>query len=270
MAVEKGGVAISGENKSKYIPTEAGSYTVTASATGYNSKTSVAVEVRLPIFLLEKFQFNNILQYEYEYDNLNRLTKQTEYNNSGQSISVYTFTYNIVSGDLEELKWENPKNPASNSKTTFTKNGSIITIVKEGIDEVKETIELNAQGRAVKYTQDWKEDSETSIYTLTFTWLNGNVTKEEWEQVWNNGGEVSSDAGETTYTYDDYKTPFYHCTTPKWILWKYQRGHNANNIKTQTLDGGSTYTHDYTYNYDGFPSTRTNGGNLETYIYKKK
>jgi hypothetical protein len=41
----KGGTAIDGKTTNKFTPTEAGSYTVTVSASGFNSKTSVAVEV---------------------------------------------------------------------------------------------------------------------------------------------------------------------------------------------------------------------------------
>jgi uncharacterized repeat protein (TIGR02543 family) len=41
----KGGTAINGEKSTTYTPLEAGSYTVTVSATGYNSKTSPAVTV---------------------------------------------------------------------------------------------------------------------------------------------------------------------------------------------------------------------------------
>jgi len=42
----KDGTAIAGEIANRYIPQQAGSYTVTASAKGYNSKTSQAVEVK--------------------------------------------------------------------------------------------------------------------------------------------------------------------------------------------------------------------------------
>ncbi len=43
----KDGTAISGATNATYTPTEEGSYTVTANAAGYNSKTSAAVEVTL-------------------------------------------------------------------------------------------------------------------------------------------------------------------------------------------------------------------------------
>ena len=44
----KDGLAVSGATTNKYTPTEAGSYTVTVSAAGYNSKTSAAVIVEYP------------------------------------------------------------------------------------------------------------------------------------------------------------------------------------------------------------------------------
>ena len=58
----KSGTAISGATNAKYTPTEAGSYTVTAKAAGYNDKTSAAVEVRLAIFLLKEID-----RYDYRY-----------------------------------------------------------------------------------------------------------------------------------------------------------------------------------------------------------
>jgi len=48
----KDGVAVYREINSRYIPTEGGSYTVTASASGYNSKTSNAVRVTLPPYII--------------------------------------------------------------------------------------------------------------------------------------------------------------------------------------------------------------------------
>ena len=87
--------------------------------------------------------------------------------------------------------------------------------------------------------------------------------------------------------HDDRKTPFYHCNTPKWVLWwlnycswngfnEYYGGHNygynENNIKTETREGGSTITYEYTYNDDGFPVKRAWSAEAssysETYTYR--
>jgi len=240
----KSGTAINGATNAKYTPTEAGSYTVTAKSAGYNSKTSAAVEVRLAIFLLEEIQRGNY-RYVYEYDDQDRITKRTDYSN-GQIGSIHTFKYE--DGDLVETNYENFQNPELNNKTTFSKNGNKINFF-DGFEHKE--FEINEQGLPAKYYDEgaW----------LVFTWQNGNITKSEWE------GYI------TTYTYDDYKSPYLHCKTPKWFLWWYFAGMpcSKNNVKTETWDGGGvTYT--YTYNADGFPLTRTGGGFTETYKYKKR
>ena len=78
---------------------------------------------------------------------------------------------------------------------------------------------------------------------------------------------------ETLYTYDDKKSPFYHCQTPKWCL-RWFLGYeysSENNIKTATWDNGYSVTFEYTnYNEEGFPVTRTVGSSTTTYTYMKK
>jgi len=247
----KSGTAISGATSNKYTPTEAGSYTVTASAKGYNSKTSAAVEVKtVSAILLEELQYNN-LRYVYEYDNQNRITKYTPLDGNGQPKFIETFNYN---GDLVEIVGSN------NQKITFTKNGNIITLVYS-YNEYVRTIELNAQGLPIKDT--WKLDNEDQ-WSNTFTWQNGNLIKQE------------GDNWSATYTYDVYKSPFYHCKTPKWVLFFLGNNigfYNENNIETAIWEGeeAGTETYIYTYNADGFPATMTRSdGYTETYKYKKK
>ena len=56
----KGGTAIDGETDNKYKPADEGSYSVTASAKGYNSKPSAGVEVLMPIvFGVQTYDWNN-------------------------------------------------------------------------------------------------------------------------------------------------------------------------------------------------------------------
>jgi len=271
----KSGTAINGATNNKYTPTEAGSYTATANATGYNSKTSAAVEVK-PVTLLEELQ-NGVVRIVYEYDNQNRLTKLSYYHD-GQLNEVETYNYNAA-GDLTELKVEYPTSPESDEKVTFSKIGNKITFTKfNGLYE----FEVNAQGLPVKYLYEMVYDSDNwNKQTTTFTWQNGNLTKEIYvdEQKWKEDGEVWGSSNQATYTYthDDKKSPFYHCKTPKWFLWWYvDRGFcNENNIRTTTQkwEGEEPVTHEFAYEYnaDGFPVTQKAGDWLNvTYKYKKK
>ena len=228
-------------------------------------------------------------KYEYVYDSQNRIARRT-YN--GYSGSNLTFNYNAI-GDLTEYNYHFM---LDSKNVTFSKNGNKITFISSfGTRFYSRTengeLELNAQGLPVKLT------SENVIgqlgtspvrwsYTLTLTWQNGNLIKTEWERKDENG----SSAGTKTCTYDDKKTPFYHCNTPKWALWylnfdywynmyyvdyKYSEnyGYNENNIITETWEeDGITRTYEYTYNDDGFPVTRTwvegTTTRTETYTYK--
>jgi len=210
-----------------------------------------------PIFLLEERQVGTE-RYVYEYDDQNRLTKRSRYEN-GILQGVDIFKYD-PDGHLEELEY-------GNLKHTFTKNGDKITFDYHG---VLAEIELNAQGHFVKR----KSVNEYSKSTQTFTWQNGNLTKVEAEY------ENIHDAGTwtRTYTHDNKKSPFYYCKTPKWVLWLWlvAEEYNENNIETvETIDeveGDDYYEHEYTYNTDGLPTKRTAswGGEPTTYKYMKR
>ena len=192
------------------------------------------------------------------------------------------------------VRYIGPRNPWSN--TRFSKIGNKIAFITTNYHpfgyrngNVYGIFELNEQGYPVNLkTENYvREHFRGSDYWSTtivaFTWQNGNLTKTEWEREDIDG----SSAGTLTFTHDDKKTPFYHCNTPKWILWwlnycnwngfnEYYGGHNygynENNIKTETRKGGTTITYDYTYNDNGFPVTRAWNAEAsaysETYTYK--
>ena len=268
----KSGTAINGATSDKYTPIEAGSYTVTASATAYNSMTSAAIEVK-PVFLPEEMQDDNY-RYVYEYDNRNRITKCTIY--YPFIIAVSTFTYN-ADGDLVEMNNEVIGYPEHNSKTTFTKNGNKITFITH--DNFLYEIELNDQGLPLKITREIENENGFNWYysTFTFIWENRNITHRKVEEIADVGGNtIGPFTATSTYTYDDKKSPFYHCNTPKWFLWYWFSFSielcNENNIKTVTsLEYGDIFEYEYKYNEDGFPKTRTAYGHSEmTYTYKKR
>jgi len=253
----KSGTAISGATNAKYTPTEAGSYTVTAKAAGYNDKTSAAVEVKaVSAILLEEIQRKRYSPIKFEYDNQNRIAKHFVYGFTGEySVSyVEIFNYNAA-GDLTEVKVEYTLNPEENYNITISKTGNKISFINWYHQQVE--FELNEQGLPIKQTSkgdDW-------IVTTIFIWQNGNIIKADTEE-----GSILS--------YDDKKSPFYHCKTPKWALlyWFEFYFCGENNVKTQTAtwDNSITTTYNYTYNADGFPATRTWGNDMDTYKYKKK
>ena len=217
-------------------------------------------------------QENSQTWYEYYYDSQNRFTECTGVSH------IKTLNYNAAGDLVKYFEGTNIYLPrGSGSETTFSKYDNKITFttwyrILFGGGDVKGELELNAQGLPVKMTSEtvqhyYGSDANWS-HTVTLTWQNGNLTKAEWEREDENG----SSAGTVTYIYDDKKTPFYHCNTPKWFWWWFNfsrwngyneygdknYGYNENNIKTETWEeDGSTITYEYTYNDDGFPVTRT-------------
>ena len=270
----KSGTAIGGATNDKYTPTEAGSYTVTANAAGYNDKTSAAVEVKA-IFLLEEKQRDGF-RYVYEYDNQDRITKRTLYSVANeQLLFVYTYKYNAA-GDLVEWVIEDPNRPTTpeNRKITFTKSGDKITWSNY---DTQYEVELNTIGLHAKCTWIYNRGgNDFEKETRKFTWQNGNLTQMDGIEEWKVGGEEGSEEWTETFTYDGRMSPFYHCKTPKWYLYIYEERYlsSVNNVKIMSWSwgiGSETYEYEY-LNADGFPEKRTRVGstNTETYKYKKK
>jgi len=218
-----------------------------------------------PVILLEEIQYNN-WRYVYEYDDQDRIEKTTRYIN-GQIDRVDIYKYNAV-GDLEEVKYKYEAKPTNNETKTLTRNNNIITIVavSDTYSEI-EIIILNHQGLPENSTLEGEDGSkDTGIYTWN---ENRNLTKVEWTSEWTGGSE----SGGNTFTYyDDTKTEFHYCKTPKWVLWKFNGYVGANNIKTQTRIGSSTPTFEYEYVYNEYdlPVEQKQGSNTTTYKYMKR
>ena len=238
--------------------------------------------------LYDEHEYEYEHNYEYEYGSKNHITKLTR-NSSLYVSSYFTLEYD-ANGDLAE--YYSPGSPSARStRATFSKNGNKITFIMNYhptvplFGSINGELELNSQGLPVKLTSEDAGEYITTgsnywSYTIvTLTWQNGNLTKTEWEEDWKREnvildwekGEIDhvereegSSTGIATYTHDSMKTPFYHCNTPKWALWWLNYygiighyGYNRNNVKTVTLEDGSTITYDYTYNGNGFPATQT-------------
>jgi len=261
---------------------------------------------------------NNMSIREHEYDSQNRLKNYTIWTYSEGSgwwrrNTDYSLKHN-TRGDF--IEYESCYTSARCTRIKFSTGDNKITFIRTYhptaslFGRENGEIELNAQGLPVKLTAEDSGEFITSgsnywsHTTVTLTWHNGNLTKADWVHDWKRESIVSedgwqidrviieegSDVGSNTYTYDDKKNPFYHCNTPKWLLWWLDYDHNgysdyyrynANNIKTDTKEDGSSITYEYTYNNAGFPEARTwspirvwgeivDGTTTETYSYKEK
>jgi len=208
-------------------------------------------EIREPVILLEKYSriksHNNSIYSVFEYDKKNRVTKRLRYYIGYGEIlyDTHTLIYN-TDGDLVKYKIKEII-----KVTEFLKNGNRISYVEWGIPI---EIELNTQGLPVKKT--YLHEGEIKDYytkTIDFTWENGNLIQQEIKTY---AEEYDSSI---TYTYDNMKSPFYNCATPKWFLmyWVGIAHCSENNIETEKHSYSTdTITYEKTYNDNGFLASR--------------
>jgi hypothetical protein len=113
--------------------------------------------------------------------------------------------------------------PGNNEKTTFTKNVNKITWQRnDNVEGTLNEIELNAEGLPVK--RRWRYDYENGDWqeqTVTITWLNGNITKQESLYKFDEKGNTGSSTWVENYTFDDKKSPSFYCKTKKWVLYEF-------------------------------------------------
>ena len=226
-----------------------------------------------PVQLLESISYDGKLAYKFEYDEQDRISKISEYHSSGEINVMYSLTYNSF-GDLVSQKRELFSNPDVYGIFTFVKNGNKISI--DGNDNWY--VELNAQGLPVREINRGLQIILTQHETYTYEYQNGNLNKMtcRLESI------VLSNTTTTTYTYDNKKSPFYGCNTPKWwyMFWKrrslidffdLKNNRITESTKDPLLPEDEKITYTYTYDNAGYPLTREDiYRGLTTYTYIKK
>ena len=222
--------------------------------------------------LLEAIYYDGEVSVKYEYDEQNRITKITYYSYSDESVHTRTrtFIYNNT-GYLTSILLEYPSHPQDNQKTTYIYSGSKITWIK---DNATHTVSLNSKGLPEKQTIEYTAKTPTLpsysyfvrvIYTYQYT--NDNVSKLNF--VYGEGqssANVSTiNIGKTIYTYDNKKSPFYYCKTPKWIM-VLDGMSPLNNVHTEVYHQYdiiySEIAINYTYDEAGFPTKHTSTSKL--------
>ena len=172
---------------------------------------------------------------KFEYDNQDRITKRTRFNADGTQSSMEMFTYS--GEDLVKV-----------GSSEYSKSGNKITSNNSHL------LDLNNDGYFSKLSTPW----ESYIYELSFQYKDGNITKktEKYSETWDGKTSVGN-LVEYTCKYDQKKSPFYHCKTPKWYMfWIYPSFSGQNNAVEDNYKGGSI-KYAYVYDAAGYPIKRT-------------
>jgi len=242
-------------------------YFVRAYATN-SAGTSYGNEVSFTTFAEpEKVKLVETITYEnygnsakYEYDNQSRISKISWYGGTHLERST-TLTYN--SNDLVKVAhWDGYDN--STRTEEYVKNGNKITMTRKYENPVDNdicTINLNSDGTIAKF------EINGSDYFTTYQYKDGNLTKYS-----------DYKAGEFEYKYDNKKSPFFNCKTPKWYMFFYFDCDDVfagvNNMIERSWSGEWADEYTYVYDEDGFPtkltekSTRYDGEMVIKFKYK--
>ena len=108
------------------------------------------------------------------------------------------------------------------------------------------------------YPINWVEAGNNWTTEHTFQYQSGNFTKIM--TVFTQNGEIVNERI-TEIKYDDKKSPFHHCKTPKWYMiflfdWE-EFGVFNNNITEVIVESKTKAKHSYVYDSYGFPTKQT-------------
>lgn len=206
--------------------------------------------------LLETMTYPDGGYYKFEYDSQNRIRKWSQYYANG-NFSESMITY--IGDELTKLTF-----PPSNYSYEFAKDGNKITVEEKMKNtDYTRTIYLNSDGLLEKEVNE----GEGYYYVTNNLFDNGNLVK--WEHIWIDGDIERKSIRE--FKYDNNKSPFYHCKTPKWFLnWNFSVKGSPNNVTEENeISGSWIITNEYEYDSDGFPTkcTQSNNGFVTEYRY---
>ena len=223
------------------------------------------------VWLLDGIYEGGFVQSKFEYDEQDRLIKFSHCH-AGKPSSTQIFTYNS-SGELIKTVWGSPgaEEETAVEIMTFVKNGNRIIFN----DNENNYLELDSKELPIKLV--YKDDEGYFSSETTFQYdVKGNLVKKVHEQKSTDGAYNYKFTA--TYTYDNKKSPFFCCKTPKWYLISIKEFDIVNNICTHKIVGSNSGTRNLTYTYDketGFSLTvkgrdRDYPKREETYKYNRK
>jgi hypothetical protein len=192
---------------------------------------------------------------KFEYDDKNRIVNIISYDDGGYYGSSQTITYS-KDGSVKLADdvpyWE----------VNFVRKRNTITVScninAETNDVLPETLTVNKEGFIVKSeragsggggwheikTWQYREDNLIKLTTAT-RWVSDTDTHSVIE-----------------FTYDEKKSPFLNCNTPRWLLQFLYHAHGLGMGRNNIIDG-----YDFEYDSDGFPTRRTDYTSDEHGVY---
>lgn len=187
----------------------------------------------------------------FEYDHQNRISKILKYSRSGGSYHVEEDLLIYKGNDLVKIEHKG----GLYGFTEYIKNENQIIVSLGDNDANKNlqtTIHLNSDGYPVGY--------EYTSVLIAHQYQDGNMTN--YTETW-----TTTIQGETIihteYKYDNNKSVFYHCKTPKWFMFYfYGILASQNNVIEAYHYSPSAEQTDYKYEYKyefnsaGFPTKR--------------
>jgi len=190
------------------------------------------------------------VRVKYEYDEQNRIAKITQYYDDKFD---HFFTFSYKSNEIS-IKSDD------NSTYTYSINGNRMTSSRVDYGyETTEVIDIDNEGLPEKYVQEnLNELYNNWTYTANYEFQDDNLVKLKEKREGKDSWSCI-----TTLTYDDKKSPFYHCKTPMWILIWYGSFDSIpsgkNNVLSRNWGSNSSDGCSYVYTYDdaGFPLTYT-------------
>jgi len=197
---------------------------------------------------------------KFEYDDQNRIIKISDYLED----FIKTLTYG---DDWIKVTWTWVTYDEY-SEVVLTKTGNNTITLSSNDDDYSETLTIDNDGYLSKWVSLAFEEGSYSSQEVTFQYQNGNLIKMTNIYIW---GGIKGREDVFEFKYDDKKSPFYHCKTPKWFMqfWFFFDDIFGigfkNNIIEEIRFGGEigfgnfSFSIEYIYEYDsdGFPTKQT-------------
>ena len=209
--------------------------------------------------------------YKFEYDNQNRIISYSSYSND---ILLFTKTFIYNGNDLIRTEIEDGND--NFDRQEYIKNGNEITII------LVSSSDYMTEYKLILNTDGYPENIVKNRYIgggvdFIHEYQKGNLIKIT--EIVNDQPNIME------CNYDDYKSPFHNCTTPKWYMFTFS-SKDFNFFPFQfnyfpflefaSMNNGlrDLYTQElFTYerDSDGFPTKRTNTTNMSVteLTYKK-